>query len=127
MIEFSYDPSTAVGLVRLYAGDTDAGGLSRVGGERTRTDAEVTALLGQSDDDPQLAAARLLEGKAAEFASSAIEIVQGDLRQDYRERSSRLLEAAAALRSSVSAPVGWNPPSQDAPFTLGAGGTMTGW
>lgn len=127
MIEFTYDPSTPAGRTRLLAGDADPAGLNRSGGDRTRTDAEVAALLDQGGGDPRIAAAFLLEGKAAEYASAAVSIAQGDLRQDYRERGSRLLEAAAALRSSAGGFAGWNPPSQEAPFSVGEGGSMTGW
>jgi hypothetical protein len=101
--------------------------LNRSGGDRTRTDEEIAALLAQSGNCVRLAAAQLLEIKAAQYASQAMEIAQGSLRQDFRMRSRRLMEAAAALRASADAPPLWNPPSQSAPFTAGDGGTMEGW
>jgi hypothetical protein len=127
MIAFTYDLSTAVGQVRLFSGDNDPEGLNRSGGDRTRTDEEIAALLAQSGNCVRLAAAQLLEIKAAQYASQAMEIAQGSLRQDFRMRSRRLMEAAAALRASADAPPLWNPPSQSAPFTAGDGGTMEGW
>lgn len=129
MPAFTFDVSTAVGLVRLYAGDADPNGLNMVGGDRTRTDAEIQALLDDCDQNPRLAAAALLESKAAEFASLAADVTQGGLRQDYRTRSTRLMEAAAALRSAMATaavPL-FNEPTRPAPFTAGDGGTMDGW
>ncbi len=129
MIAFTYDAGTLVGQVRLYSGDTDADGLNRVGGDRTRTDDEVALLLAQHDNNPRLAAAALLESRAAEFAGLSTNITQGTLRQDYRQRSLRLLQAAEMLRASARAsalPV-WNPPTRAAPFTAGEGGTMDDW
>ena len=129
MIAFSYDVSNAIGQVRLYAGDTDASGLNRVGGDRTRTDDEIALLLAQQDNNPRIAAAALLESKAAEFASLASDITQGGLRQDFRQRSQRLFEAAIALRAvtATSALPVWTPPTRDAPFTAGDGGMMENW
>ncbi len=115
MIAFTYDLATPVGRVRLYAGDTDPTGLDRPGGDRTRTDAEIAALLAANGDDPRLAAAALLEGKAAEFASAATHITQGGLGQDFRARTACLLEAAAALRASRGA-VLFNPAGDPGPF-----------
>ena len=43
-IAFTYEPSTAIGLVRLYSGDMEPDGLNRTGGDRTRTDSEIAAL-----------------------------------------------------------------------------------
>lgn len=127
MIAFTYDVNTAVGQVRLFAGDTDPDGLNRTGGDRTRTDDEISALLSLNGGSARMAAAQLMEIKAAEFAALATNIQQGSLRQDLRMRSQRLLEAAAALRADSGEPNGWNPPSQDPPFTTGPDGTMTGW
>lgn len=127
MIAFTYDLSTSVGQTRLYAGDTDPGALNLAGGDRTRTDDEVAFLLSENGGSPQLAAAALLEWKAAEYASAATSVAQGGLRQDFRERSARLLEAAAALRNAALAPLTMNAPSQDPVFTVGDGGTMEGW
>jgi hypothetical protein len=129
MIAFTYDVGTLIGQVRLLSGDTDANGLNRTGGDRTRTDAEVQYLLGQNDTDPRLAAAELLESKASEFASLATVITQGGIRQDFRTRSVRLNEAAAALRNAAAttAMPQFNEPTRDAPFTAADGGTMDGW
>jgi hypothetical protein len=129
MVAFTYDVSTLVGRVRLIAGDTDADGLNRTGGDRTRTDSEIQALLDISDSDPQLAAAALLESKAAEFASYATDITQAGLRQDFRSRSLRLTQAAAVLRegrAATATPL-FNEPTRPAPFTVSDGGTMEGW
>ena len=111
MIVFTYDLSTAVGQTRLYAGDNDPNGLNRTGGERTRTDDEITQLLVIFGDDARLAAAALLESKAAEFALFAINMAQGTLRQDYRERSVQLRECAKSLRLAAASTY-WNPPAQ---------------
>ena len=129
MIAFTYDVTTTIGQVRLYAGDTDPDGLNRLGGDRTRTDSEIQSLLDQQDSDPRLAAAALLESRAAEFASLATDISQAGLRQDFRSRSLRLLEAAGALRAAMSqsAQPLFSGPSRSAPFTAGDGGTMEGW
>lgn len=127
MVEYSYDVAMPVGLVRLYAGDTDPDGLNRTGGDRTRTDREIAALLSGCDGDARLAAAALLEGRASEFAATAGTIVEGDLRQDFRLRSRRLLEAAQALRAGDVPMVRGNPASAPAPFSSGDGGTMDGW
>ncbi len=110
MIAFTYDLSTAIGQTRLYAGDVDPDGLNRTGGERTRSDDEIAQLLVIYGDDARLAAAALLESKAAEFALYAINVCQGSLRQDYRERSLQLRECAKSLRLSASAAY-WNPPA----------------
>lgn len=129
MIAFTYDVGTLIGQARLHAGETDAEGLNRTGGDRTRTDDEIRFLLTQNDNDPRLAAAALLESKAAEFASLATDVSQGGLRQDYRSRSLRLSEAATALWSAAqttAAPL-FSEPTRDAPFTAGDGGTMDGW
>src|SRR5438445_10147414 len=125
-IAFTYDLSTAIGQARLYAGDTDPNGLNRTGGDRTRTDEEVSYLLSRTGSDARLAAASLLEGKAAEFAAQAIYVNQGSLAQDFRQRSLQLRECADALRALASIAV-FNPPSQPATLTVGAGGTMEGW
>lgn len=108
MPAFTYDLSTPVGRTRLFAADTDPEGLTRTGGDRTRTDAEIEALLLESGGDPRLAAAALLEGKAAEFASQALFVQQGSLSQDLRQRSRQLRDAAATLRAIAGLPV-WSP------------------
>jgi hypothetical protein len=102
-IAFTYDVGTAVGQVRLYAGDTDAAGLNRTGGDRTRTDGEIEFLLAQNGNNVRAAAAELLEGRAAEYAQQAMVTEQGTLRQDLRVRSRRCLDVANALwmRSQV--------------------------
>lgn len=100
-IAFSYDPSTAVGRVRLLSGETDPAGLGSAGGDRTRTDSEIEAFIGCCDGDERLAAACLLEAKSAEYAAQAVTITQGTLRHDYRVRSQHLLEAARALRDGA--------------------------
>ncbi len=110
MPDFTYDVLNLTGQVRLLAGDTDVSSISRTGGDRTRSDTEIGALLSLEGQDVRLAAAQLLEGKAAEFASLASLTVQGGIRQDYRVRSSRLLEAAKLLRSQGGAPVLFNAP-----------------
>ena len=125
-IAFTYDVGTAIGQARLYAGDTDPDGLNRTGGDRTRTDEEIQYLLGQHANDPRFAAAALLDSKAAEYASQAISAKQGGLAQDFRQRSWQLRQSADALRARAGT-VAWNRPSQDAPFTVGEGGTMEGW
>ena len=125
-IAFTYDLTTAVGQARLYGGDIDPNGLNRTGGDRTRTDEEVSYYLSRNGNDSRLAAAALLEGKAAEFASQAIYVGQGSLAQDFRQRGIQLREMADALRAGAAI-VSWNPPSQSAQFTVGDGGTMEGW
>ena len=125
-IAFTYDVSTAVGQVRLFAGDTDPDGLNRSGGDRTRTDEEIQFLLNQCGSDARLAAAALLESKAAEHASQAISIKQGALSQDFRQRSWQLRQSADALRAQAGT-IAWNASSQPAPFTVGDGGTMEVW
>ena len=99
-VAFTYDVATAVGQVRLYAGDTDGTGLSRVGGDRTRTDAEIQFLLGQSSQDVRLAAAELLETRGAEYAQQAVHSQQGQLKQDFTQRSNKCLEMARELRGN---------------------------
>jgi|DewCreStandDraft_4_1066084.scaffolds.fasta_scaffold307586_2 hypothetical protein len=126
-IAFTNEPGTPVGLVRLYAGDTDPEGLGRSGGDRTRTDSEIEALLAASGGDARLAAAALLEGKAAEYAAAAVVIAQGSLRQDFRQRGLRMLQTAQRLRSTAAWPLGFNPPKREPPFSAGPGGTMEGW
>ncbi|MEP6756651.1 MAG: hypothetical protein ABJA67_14190 [Chthonomonadales bacterium] len=106
---YSYDLSTLIGQVRLLAGETDQAALTMTGGDRTRTDTEIDALLTLQGRDVRLAAATLLEGKAAEFAQAATNITQGGVRQDFRVRSQRLLEAAALLRDAAGAPVVFSP------------------
>lgn len=96
-VAFTYDVGTAVGQVRLYAGDTDASGLNRTGGDRTRTDSEIEFLLIQNGSNVRAAAAELLEGRAAEYAQQAMVTEQGTLRQDLRVRSRRCLDVANAL------------------------------
>jgi hypothetical protein len=110
MIAFTYDLSTAVGQTRLCAGDTDPAGLNRTGGDRTRTDEEVAFLLAANGGDARLAAAALLEGKAAEFAAVAVHVTQGSLAQDFRQRSAQMLAAARSLRDAVCV-AAWNPPA----------------
>lgn len=126
-IAFTYDLSTSVGQARLFAGDTDPAGLNRTGGDRTRTDDEVAAMLSMNGGDPRLAAAQLIEAKAAEFAVAATHIQQGTLRQDLRSRARQMLEAAAVLRANSGRPMDFNAPTQEAPFSRGPGGTMEGW
>jgi hypothetical protein len=118
-IEFTYDPATSIGSVRLLAGETDPTGLNAAGGDRTRTDAEIEALLAANDGDVRLAAAGLLETKAAEYAADATTITQGVLRQDFRERSRRMLEVAEALRAGIAPAPAFAEPS--APAAFGAG------
>jgi hypothetical protein len=127
MAAFTYDLTTTVGQARLYAGDTDPTGLNRSGGDRTRTDEEVEVLLAANGEDPRRAAAALLEGKAAEYAAVAADISQGGLRQDYRMRSTRMLEAAAALRATAEGPFVFNAPARPDVFSLAEGGSMDGW
>lgn len=125
-IAFTYDLSTAVGQTRLYAGDTDPEGLNRTGGDRTRTDEEIAFLLAQNGGDARLAAAEVLESKAAEFASHAVSIRQGTLAHDYRQRAWQLRQSATVLRGAAGS-AAFNAPAREAPFSLGDGGTMTGW
>ncbi|MGC8668556.1 MAG: hypothetical protein ACP5VE_10635 [Chthonomonadales bacterium] len=110
MPAFTYDLSNSIGKTRLYAGDIDPEALTRTGGDRTRTDAEIEALLLENGGDTRLAAAALLEGKAAEFASQALFVQQGSLSQDLRERSRQLRDIAATLRAVAGLPV-WSPAS----------------
>lgn len=126
MIAFTYDPNTAIGQVRLLAGDTDPNSLNKTGGDRTRTDAEIAALLAQYGNDIRLAAAALLDSKAAEFAALAIQTNDGTIYQDYRDRSWQMRQSATALRQAAGMPA-WNPPAQPAPFSVGEGGTMEDW
>jgi hypothetical protein len=125
-IAFTYDLSTAIGQARMYAGDMDPDGLNRTGGDRTRTDDELAFLLSQNGNDARLAAAALLESKAAEFASLAASIKQGTLSQDYRERSWQMRQSANQLRA-IAGGVAFNQASGSAPFTVGDGGTMENW
>lgn len=126
---FTYDVATNIGRVRLYAGDVDGSNLNATGGDRTRTDAEVLFLLQQNGSDVRAAAAELLEGRAAEYAASATRTDQGHLRVDLTVRSTKCLEAAAALRMNVVSPVAQD--AGDAVFTsgtaAGAAGTMDLW
>lgn len=110
-VEFTCDPATPVGRVRLLAGDTDAASLAAAGGDRTRTDAEIEALLAGADGDVQLAAACLLESRAAEYAADAVTVTQGTVRQDFRERSRRLLEVAGTLRAVRAVTPAFSEPS----------------
>ena len=103
-IAFTYDLSTSVGQARLYAGDTDPGGLNRPGGDRTRTDDEIAFLLTTNGGDARIAAAAVLESKAAEYAALASSIRQGSLTQDYRERSLQMRQAALQLRAVAGLP-----------------------
>ena len=97
-IAFTYDLGTAIGKTRFYAGDTDGTGLTKTGGDRTRTDAEVAFLLVQEGNDPRRAAAALLENKAADYAQAAVKTEQGQLRQDFTQRSTQCLTLAKTLR-----------------------------
>ena len=110
MPAFTYDLATEIGKTRLYSGDTDLAGLTRSGGDRTRTDEEIETLLNASGGDARLAAAALLEGKAAEFATQALFVQQGSLSQDLRERSRQLRDIASTLRAVAGLPA-WNPPA----------------
>lgn len=114
-IAFTYDVGTAVGQVRLYAGDTDPEGLNRTGGDRTRTDEEIQYFLSHNGSDARFAAAALLDSKAAEYASMAISVKQGGLAQDFRQRSWQLRQSADALRARAGR-VTWNPASLETPF-----------
>ncbi len=96
-IAFTYDVDSLVGQVRLYAGDTDANGLNRTGGDRTRTDSEILFLLKQNGNNVRASAAELMESRAAEYAQQAMVTEQGTLRQDLRVRSRRCLDVANAL------------------------------
>src|ERR1043165_2327136 len=98
-IAFPYDLTTSIGQARLYAGDTDPDGLNRTGGDRTRTDDEIAFLLAQNGNDSRLAAAAILDSKAAEFASLASYVKQGSLAQDYRQRSWQMRQSANQLRT----------------------------
>src|SRR5262249_44719640 len=129
MIAFTYDVGTLVGQVRLYAGDIDPTGLNRTGGDRTRTDTEILFLLAQNGNDARAAAAELLETKAAEYAQAAIRSEQGQLQQDFTQRSNKCLEMARALRAHVTTPLALDAPEK--PFTVrgadGTPGTMDVW
>ena len=103
-IAFTYDPASKVGQVRLLTCDTAAEGLNKAGGDRTRTDAEVTQFLVQNGNDVRAAAASLLESRAAEYAQAATLIEEGHLRQDVRARCGQCLAAAQALRKTVGSP-----------------------
>ena len=127
-IAFTYDPLSTIGLVRLLSGDTDAQGLNRAGGSRTRTDSEIEALLTQVANDAYLAAALLLEGRGAEYTQEAMVTDQGALRQDMRQRSQLCLAAAKAIRRSSGQPV--RVFGSDAVFAGAMGddvGNMVGW
>lgn len=54
----AYDPSTTEGYVRLLIGDTDDG-------DRLFSDAEITAFLNASGQDPNLAAAKAIRSTMA--------------------------------------------------------------
>ncbi len=128
-IAFTYDVATLTGQARFYAGDTDGTGLNRAGGDRTRTDAEVLFLLTQNGNDARLAAAELLEARAAEYAQEAGRTQQGNLRQDYTARSSKCLEAARSLRTNTTEPVAFAGGEKvfTSGTTGGAAGTMDRW
>lgn len=117
-IAFTYDVSTPVGRVRMFAGDTDGTGLNRTGGDRTRTDAEILALLAQNGNDVRASAADLLEARAAEYAQDAVRSDQGQVRQDFTLRVAQCLAAAKALRANVVAPLAQTKPEPQ--FTLEA-------
>ena len=119
-IAFTYEVDTPVGQVRLYAGETDPTGLNKTGGDRTRTDSEVEFLLRQNANDVRAAGAELLETKAAEYAQAAILLDQGNLRQNFLERSGKCLEMAKDLRNRASSPTTAAP--RDPVFTLGTAG-----
>jgi hypothetical protein len=118
-IAFTYNPASLIGRVRLLSGDTDPAYLNSTGGDRTRTDSEIEALLDECSNDSRLAAAQLLEGKAAEFASQAMWVQQGSLQQDLRSRSGHMLKVAAELRSYSAAPVLFQPAQTPNVFTSG--------
>ena len=119
-ISFTYDLATAIGLVRLYAGDTDTGKLNATGGDRTRTDSEITALLAENGGEVRLAGAALLEGKAAEYAQQAVSESQGQLRQDYRQRSDRMLAVAQEIRGGAAGPILQAEASGGTAFAIGS-------
>ncbi len=95
---FTSNLSTKVGQTRFYAADTDGTGLNKIGGDRTRTDAEIGFLLLQNGNDPRRAAAAILENKAVEYAQAALKTEQGQLKQDFTQRSGQCLTLARELR-----------------------------
>lgn len=124
MATFTYDLDTPIGQVRLLAGDTDADGMNRTGGDRTRTDEEIAVLIDASAGDARSAAALLLEGKAAEYAGLAVTVTEGNLRHDYRIRSRRMLEVAASLRSQTIGLPAWAKSANPGPLDVDA---TEGW
>lgn len=126
-IAFTYDPNLPVGQVRLLSGDTDPSSLNKTGGDRTRTDEEIGALLSLNGGNPRLAAAQLLEGKAAEYGASAIYTSDATSSSDLRSRCRRMLDTAARLREMSDEEPKFSAPAQEAPFTRGSGGSMDGW
>lgn len=128
-IAFTYDVETAVGQVRFYAGDADGTGLNRTGGDRTRTDAEVSFLLLQSSGDVRAAAGELLEGRAAEYAQTATSLTQGKMHEDLTQRTRWCLAAAAVLRASSGRPLIQSSRASvfSVPMSDGTPGTMDLW
>ena len=115
-VSFTYDVNSPIGKTRLYAGDIDGAGLNKVGGDRTRTDAEVGFLLSDNGNDPRRAAAALLETKANEYSQAAVKTEQGQLKQDFTQRGLQCLAAAKNLRGqsgTVSASK-----SSESPFSM---------
>lgn len=101
----TYDLTTDIGITRLYAGDTDVN-------DPTWSDPEVQAMLGQSQNVPQLAAAMLFESAASDASFLALKTKIGPFNTDETMLAGRLMERAKQLRIISPAPILNNPPDQ---------------
>lgn len=89
MARFSYDPTTAAGVVRLLIADTDPQAYDFL-------DAEIDVALAQSDDSPKRAAAMLLNALAANRSRLAVSVKRGEVSEDLTKLADALRAQAAA-------------------------------
>lgn len=87
MARFSYDPTTAAGVVRLLIADTDPESFDFL-------DAEIDVALDQCEGSPKRAAAMLLMALASNRGRLAVSVRRGEVSED-------LSKVAAELRAQA--------------------------
>lgn len=97
--DWSYDPTTTIGRVRLLIADTDYE-------QPDFADSEITAALAMAGDSIHRAGALLLRALAANRARLAVSVRRGNVSEDLSAIARELREQADALDAMAEADIG---------------------
>ena len=94
IMDFTYDLTTDLGLVRFLVADTDST-------SPDFADDEVSVALAQEQNVPKLAAALLLEILASNRARLAVRVTRGSVSEDLTQVAANLRALAAQYRAEA--------------------------